>query len=237
MANTYNEIIVSARGWMQPSWNGTFYPDDLPEDWRLSYYSNEFSAVVVPASEWVGLDTVEIERWVEDVPEEFLFYLEIEDPLTDWEQTAEVINPLGDRLGGLLLRPIEVGADLAIISSNITGASQLAPVSVLLPDGAEPNVDGKKMLKQYGVQCSWNVGEGKPGWMDSDYESPLVVVRVAGNKNFTAREWRETIETSMHKITENKQTVLMVVDSEDPKMNDLRTATMIGEIMTVPNPA
>jgi len=234
MANTQNEIIVSARGWSHSSWQGTFYPDDLPEDWRLSYYSNEFSAAVVPAAEWVSLDIVDIERWSEDVSEEFLFYLEIEDPLTDWEQIAEIIKPLGSHLGGFLLRPIEVGADLAIISSNITGASQLASVSVLLPDGVEPDMAGKKLLKQYGVQCSWNVGEGKPDWMDSDYESQLVVVCVAGNKNFTARQWRETIESSMNKSAVQDQTILMVIDSEDPKINDLRTAMMIGEMMVVP---
>jgi len=234
MANTQHEIIVSARGWSHSSWHGTFYPDDLPEDWRLSYYSNEFSAVVVPAAEWVGLDTVEIERWTEDVSEEFLFYLEIEDSLTDWEQTAEIIKSLGSQLGGFLLRPMEVGADLAIISSNIAAASQLAPVSVLLPDGVEPNAAGKKLLKQYGVQCSWNVGEGKPDWMDSDYDPQLVVVSVAGNKNFTARQWRETIESSMNKRVEKHQTVLMVIDSEKPKINDLRTAMMIGEMMVVP---
>jgi hypothetical protein len=235
MAHTHSEIIVTARGWSYPSWHGTFYPDDLPEDWRLSYYSNEFNAVVVPATEWVGMDVVEIERWVEDVPEEFLFYLEIEDPIADWEHTAKTVQPLASQLGGFLLRPMEVDADLAVISPNIVSASQLAPVSVLLPDGVEPSVAGKKMLKQYGIQCSWDVGEGKPDWMDSDYDSRLVVVRVAGNKNFTARQWRETIETSLRKDAVKNQTILMVIDSENPKINDMRTAMMIGEMMAVPS--
>ena len=57
---------------------------------------------------------------------------------------------------------------------------------------------------------------------------------VAGNKNFTARQWRETIEISVNKNTEKIHTVLMVIDSENPKINDLRTAMMIGEMMSVP---
>jgi hypothetical protein len=234
MANTHTEIFVAARGWSHSSWNGSFYPDDLPEDWQLSYYGNELSAVVVPASEWVNLDYVEIERWVEDVPDEFLFYLEIEDLLTDWGQIAELVKPLRDQLGGILLRPVEVDADLATISANIAAASQLAPVSVLLPDDVEPSKAGKSLLKEYGVQCSWNVGHGKPEWMDSDYDSPLVVARVAGNKNFTARQWRETIETSLRKGAIKNHTILMMVDSDEPKINDLRTAMMIGEMMVVP---
>ena len=234
MTNTLTEIFVAARGWSHSSWYGNFYPDDLPEDWQLSYYSNEFSAVVVPASEWVGLDYVELERWVEDIPEGFHFYLEIEDLLTDWEQTAGLLKPLGDQLGGILLRPLDVDADLATISASIAAASRLAPVSVLLPDGVEPDKAGKSLLKEYGVQCGWNVGDGRPGWMEADYDSPLVVVRVEGNKNFTARQWRETIETSLRKGAIKNHTILMVVDSDEPKINDLRTAMMIGEMMVVP---
>ena len=234
MTNTLTEIFVAARSWSHSSWHGSFYPDDLPEDWQLSYYSNEFNAVVVPASEWVGLDYVEIERWVADVPEEFLFYLEIEDLLTDWGQTAEIIKPLGDQLGGILLRPVEVDADLATISASIAAASQLASVSIILPDGVELSKAGQKLLKEYGVQCGWNVGDGEPGWMDADYDSPLVVARVAGNKNFTARQWRETIEASLRKGAIKNHTVLMVIDSDEPKINDLRTAMMIGEMMVVP---
>jgi len=234
MANTHTDIIVAARGWSYPSWYGNFYPDDLPEDWQLSYYSNEFDAVVLPASEWVDLDIVEIERWVEDVPEGFLFYLEVEDLMTDWEQTAEMLKPLGEQLGGLLLRPLEVDGDLATISTTIDAAIQLASVSVLLPDGVELSGEGRKLIKEYGVQCGWNVVEGKPGWMDADYDSPLVVVRVAGNKNFTARQWRETIDTSLRKGAVKNHTILMLLDSDAPKINDLRTAMMIGEMMAVP---
>ncbi len=234
MTNTPTEIFIAARGWSHSCWHGNFYPDDLPEDWQLSYYSNEFSAVVVPASQWVGLDYVEFERWKEDVPERFLFYLEVEDLLANWEQAAEIVKPLGDQLGGILLRPLEVEANLATISASIAAASHLAPVSILLPDGMEPDKAGKNLLKEHGVQCSWNVGDGKPGWMDADYDSPLVVVRVAGNKNFTARQWRETIETSLRKGAIKNHTILMVVDSDEPKINDLRTAMMIGEMMIVP---
>ena len=242
MTNNPCEIHVAARGWLHPSWHGSFYPEDLPEDWQLSYYSNEFRAVVVPASEWTNLDHVEMERWIEDVPEEFIFYLEVEDSLTNWEQTAEIIKPMAEQLGGFLLRPLETDADLSMISANVAAATQIAPVSVLLPEGVEPSATGKNLLKQYGVQCAWNVGQGNPDWVDSTFDSKLLVVHVVGNINFTARQWRETIEASMSKGMvkddaggiEGNQTILMVFDNDDPKINDLRTATMIGELMEMP---
>ena len=40
-------ITVGSYGWRHPHWRGSFYPEDLPEDWQLSYYSNEFSVVMV----------------------------------------------------------------------------------------------------------------------------------------------------------------------------------------------
>jgi hypothetical protein len=237
-----SEIHVAARGWLHPSWQGDFYPDDLPEDWRLSYYSNEFRTVVVPEVEWSDLGSIELERWVEDVPDSFLFYLEVEDLVANWSQIAEITKPLGDQLGGFILRPLEADADLSMLSANIAAASQLSHVSVLLPDGVKPSPSGRKLLKQYGIQCVWSVGQGKPDWVNATYDPKFVVVRVIGNNTFTARQWRETIEISMQKGKtdsnardyDGNQIILLVFESEKPNINDLRTATMIGELLEMP---
>ncbi|VAW50835.1 hypothetical protein MNBD_GAMMA06-453, partial [hydrothermal vent metagenome] len=48
------KIIPGAYGWRQKHWSNSFYPEDLPaeDDWRLTYYSNEFDVVLVPADYW-----------------------------------------------------------------------------------------------------------------------------------------------------------------------------------------
>ncbi|MCB1902616.1 MAG: hypothetical protein KDI18_00590 [Gammaproteobacteria bacterium] len=79
-------LIVGARGWDHAGWHGIFYPDDLPVDWRLSYYANEFAGVLVPEAVWRAADPVEIKHWCGDVADGFLFFLE----------TA--VTPLPDRL-------------------------------------------------------------------------------------------------------------------------------------------
>ncbi len=38
---------VLAVGWDHPAWQGSFYPDDLPADWRLTYYANEVPGVLL----------------------------------------------------------------------------------------------------------------------------------------------------------------------------------------------
>jgi hypothetical protein len=74
-----HRLIVGARGWDHPGWNGKFYPEDLPQDWRLSYYANEFSGVLVPKSIWQTSEPELIANWCDDVPDDFLFFLEASD--------------------------------------------------------------------------------------------------------------------------------------------------------------
>jgi hypothetical protein len=71
------ETIIAAYGWQHASWLDTFYPDDLPEDWQLSYYSNEFSAVVIPHSLVSAADTDSYETWASDVNPGFQFIVEL----------------------------------------------------------------------------------------------------------------------------------------------------------------
>lgn len=73
-------INLGAYGWRQPHWSNTFYPEDLPvcepEDWRLTYFSNEFNAVLVPAHYWQTGEHVDCERWLDAVHDDFQFFVE-----------------------------------------------------------------------------------------------------------------------------------------------------------------
>lgn len=73
-------INLGAYGWRHKHWLKSFYPEDLPvngsEDWRLSYYSNEFNAVLVPYDYWQSGELVDCEGWLDDVNENFQFFVE-----------------------------------------------------------------------------------------------------------------------------------------------------------------
>jgi hypothetical protein len=71
-------IEVIARGWDRSDWCGEFYPEDLPEDWRLSYFANTFQSVLVPATSWRAAPRGRLAQWAGDVPERFGFYLEVD---------------------------------------------------------------------------------------------------------------------------------------------------------------
>ena len=233
MTKTHTEIIVAARGWSHPNWDGNFYPEDLPEDWQLSYYSNEFRAVMVPESVWAAAGALEVERWAEDTNKEFVFYLEVQDLLTDWVRLSNIVKPLGDRLGGLLLRPRELDADLAMLASCLDAAEAVAPVCLLLPENVELSETGIRLLMQHGVSLCWNTEQGEPGWTQGGF----AVARAAGNIAYTPRHWREIIERCLRCEIPGggKRKVLLMVDQESPDVDALRAAVMIGDMLVIPD--
>lgn len=239
MTDEHTQFQIAARGWCHEGWRGGFYPDDLPEDWRLAYYGNEFRAVVVPAAHWETVDSVEVERWLEDTPERFGFYLEVVDLATDWDRFERLLTPLFPRIKGVLLRPPAVDADLHLLLPALEGIAGRWPVSLVLPEGVEPSDAGNDLLAEWHVTLSWTIGQGEPSW----HHGPLVVARAAGNlayapsytpsvytpSVYTPREWREIIERCLRAA--EGRTLLVVLEGAPPDVEALRAAGMIGDLL------
>ena len=86
-------------GWDHEHWLGTFYPDDLPEDWRLSYYANEFSTVLVEEDMWRS-KLSELDEWADEVSEDFLFYLQ--SSLDEPPEIIKIKQQLGSHFAGIV---------------------------------------------------------------------------------------------------------------------------------------
>ena len=104
------EILIGARGWEHEAWTGTFYPDGMPPEWRLTFYANAFRAVLIPAERLAATPVQQVARWPRDVPPGFVFYAEL--ALTggasgrvDPAALVERLAPLEGQLAGLVLGP------------------------------------------------------------------------------------------------------------------------------------
>ncbi|MCW9012651.1 MAG: DUF72 domain-containing protein [Gammaproteobacteria bacterium] len=97
-----NNLQVGAYGWRHERWLNNFYPDDLPPDWQLGFYANEFSAVLIPAHYWLD-DDCDAEQWLNEVYEQFRFYVECPDDATA-EKIKQQAALLGDQMAGFLNR-------------------------------------------------------------------------------------------------------------------------------------
>lgn len=69
-------VLVGAMNWNRPDWRGSFYPEDLPDDWMLSYYNTQFQAVYLPAVIWQAASDAIWAQWLGDTQDGFCFVLE-----------------------------------------------------------------------------------------------------------------------------------------------------------------
>jgi len=106
-------LKVGSYGWRHDHWQPEFYDNELPEDWRLTFYANEFSAVLVPAS---YLDeSRDIEQWCEDVHQDFRFYIEWPQQPDAPDSLLQELESMGDQLGGILLSSdIQLNTDVPV---------------------------------------------------------------------------------------------------------------------------
>jgi len=72
------DVVVGARGWLHEQWITSYYPDDIPSEWRLGFYANEFNALLVPWVQW-SKSIEALEEGLEDTGDDFHLYLELPD--------------------------------------------------------------------------------------------------------------------------------------------------------------
>ncbi len=103
MAENTHKVLIGARGWLHRGWQDSFYPDDLPQGWRLAYYANEFSMLVIREQEWAQIEDIATLR--EECPADFHFVVEL--PVHVNEQTLSVyidrIRQLGKQCSGVII--------------------------------------------------------------------------------------------------------------------------------------
>ena len=130
-------LELGAVDWAHTHWVGSYYPADLPPEWRLTYYANEFRTVLVPAARWMqgpgSTPQVDPTSWAADVPAGFRFYLALTLELiqsAQWPHVARLPAALGARLGGVILTEAVTGPALARVRQVFRDVTQVAAVPV-----------------------------------------------------------------------------------------------------------
>jgi hypothetical protein len=124
--------VAAVQDTTDPAWR-SFYPEDLPADWRLAYYAHFWRDLLVLADDWTA--------WVADphrlheVPAELRIYFIV--PQGAGSACAELASRLGARLGGFLLS--EPGS---------VAPSQLRP-SLLLRQVPGPVIAGSRCAQAF----------------------------------------------------------------------------------------
>lgn len=121
----YYHCYLGSIGWDKPEWVGAFYPEDMPPEWRLSYYNTHFSCVYLPYPLWHQTPVGELAHWRDDTLERFRFLLEPPPPDEASAEDAARLAALAPK--ALLAAPregpamlwLEPGADLKIVAQAL----------------------------------------------------------------------------------------------------------------------
>ena len=107
---SFKSLNIGAYGWKHESWSGGFYPEDLPQDWQLTYYSNAFNCVLVPVEYWCEQEMPDCEEWLENVHDEFRFHIACDErllecvPLEELKASLNILKPV---LASLVFLPAD----------------------------------------------------------------------------------------------------------------------------------
>lgn len=97
-------LLIGTRGWAHTSWTPEFYPEELPPEWRLTFYAHHFGAVLVPPGDWMEAPVERLEQWLMDTGASFRLVLELPEGRDDADLRAAAGRAaiLGTRLSALV---------------------------------------------------------------------------------------------------------------------------------------
>lgn len=97
------QLGVGLAGWQAATWAETYFPADLPADWRMDYYANAHDCLWLCQADWGAVGPAGWAEWAAAVGEGFRFYLQVDSDPTPY---AALEAAFGERLGGLLLSAV-----------------------------------------------------------------------------------------------------------------------------------
>lgn len=205
---------IGSVGWMHPQWGGSFYPESLPEDWWLTYYSNEFPCVLVPAA---AVRRENAGQWLADTHPQFRFFLEVDAVREAGLATAlSVASTLASRLAGVICTGID-----GIPVTDSQAANQLAARGV------------KIAIDQAVADHPWiRSGIASPAWRPGAVCTGCSVGVVSQLPRGDRRGLRACIEDFARQAGGADPTYLFI-DGPQPDAESLKDAVVIADLLGV----
>lgn len=162
-----DSIMIGARGWSDVIPGDDFYPEELPPEWRFSFYSNNLRSVLIPRELWPATSRTDVSEWLDDCDPAFRFVLELPAALSypldraqslqELDSFLELCEPIAPRVAGYLLR---VDSDARVepewLETFANGLVDIAPLCVDLPQGPWRSEPVLAALTRQGAGLCWH---------------------------------------------------------------------------------
>jgi len=229
------EFLIGACGWEHAHWQDVFYPDDLPPDWRLTYYGNEFGAVLVPAGVWARGSSQDVTQWSEDTDESFRFVLELpsellhegggDRPGARLDVFLEQAEPLGERVAGVLVR-VPARPSLEYIDALLATLCGAYAIVVEFAPTSHPGAAMRELFSRHPVGLSVRNGVAA----ELAGAGSLVLAFVDDPSLHGARQLRGLIE-QLVSVAAGRERAVLLFDGQPPSIEAMRNAKVIAELL------
>ncbi len=206
-----SRLEIGAAGWQHPSWSESFYDEELPPEWRLTFYSNEFRFCVIPWSDWSSVSQETLEQLADDVEQPFRLFLQTPlEHITHINKLPDVLQP---HIEGLV---ISCENELTDIPDSLQALAQQYPLHLDMP-------------VSMAVTFPENI---LPCWRSSQPDSHVCQIAIIHNPELATnlRGLREFIENFLARQPHNA-TQYLVFDYKDPSIETLRNAMTIASML------
>lgn len=220
-----HRVYIGASGWLHSQWDEHFYPEDLPQDWKLAYYGNEFPVVSVTEKEWQ--QGGEVSDWLEDTEDSPLFICELplenisSELLMKAQPYLEKINQLGKRCLGIVCH-LNNNVSPDEVNLLLQKCNQLAPTCV------DSNGLCSDMLQDTLREQSANLVWGKVDKAEEVHGS--LVVATISSQGLNLKQVRKLLDSLLH-YDDSQHTIVLLVSGDDPDIEIIRQARMMLELM------
>lgn len=224
MTEQTQRILIGSLGWQHDGWQDDYYPQDLPSEWRLGYYSNEFPLAVITGRERKA--QAELVEEMADCREDLSVLITVAPAATDTAavltSALSLLNQL-PREGALLLQvdPVTLTDPEAWLMQV---REQLGPVPYCVDPAAPLNALWREALSRHGIGWSWNEHSDSQGLA----VGPLAVIRLEGT--VSPKQLRERIEAGLA-ANDPTRRVALVFGGTPPQVESMRQARLIEELM------
>ena len=211
-------LQIGTCGWQHDNWLGGFYPEDLPVDWQLDYFSNAYRVLLVPQSVWSGWCNEDIDTVDEAVESPFYFYFAVE---TDLDSLDAVLLSQLEKIVSVL-KSQAVG--IVVWSEGPFTQVELAGLPVTL-------VSTQQKLPGWCWQYQGLWMSGQPlaylSELTTDPKAQVVIL-----KNFMRSLSSVTADSSSKSVTTiESQGVACIVGGEEIDMQQVANLKTIGEFL------